>query len=200
MLTNGIMFPVVLSGVACYILPGLNRPEQMQIDTAFEQSSGMKRDDIESARDQLLQLRTMYMTINSADTVPEMGVSPFIRRDDGIYIYASHLSPHVRDLIDQGEATCMLCADERDCQNIWARNRLKFRVKALEINRDDGKFDKLCNDFSLAHGPTMNLIRNFNDFHMIRLTPQKGVLVLGFAKAFIVSGTNFHIIAHINKA
>ena len=172
----------------------------MQEYTAFEQSSGMKRDDIEAVRDQLLQLRTMYMTINSADTVPEMGVSPFIRREGGFYIYASHLSPHVRDLIDQGEATCMLCADERDCQNIWARNRLKFRVGALEITRDDEKFDELCNDFSLAHGPTMNLIRNFNDFHMIRLTPQKGILVLGFAKAFIVSGTNFHIIAHINKA
>ena len=169
-------------------------------NTAFEQSSGMKRANIEAVRDQLLQLRTLYLAINSANSVPEMGVSPFIRRDCGLYIYTSHLSPHVRDLIDQGEATCMLCAEEVDSQNIWARNRLKFNVKALEITRDDGNFEKVCNDFVSAHGPTMNLIRNFTDFHMIRLTPQKGVLVLGFAKAFIVSGTNFDITAHISKA
>ena len=172
----------------------------MQENTAFEQSSGMKRDNIEAVRDQLLQLRTLYLAINSADKAPEMGVSPFIRRDGGLYIYTSHLSPHVRDLIDQGEATCMLCVDEGESQNIWARNRLKFSVKALEITRDDENFDKLCNDFILAHGPTMNVIRNFADFHMIRLTPQKGVLVLGFARAFIVSGENFDITAHISKA
>ena len=88
----------------------------MQVNTAFEQSSGMKRDNIEAIRDQLLQLRTLYLAINSADKVPEMGVSPFIRRDGSLYIYTSHLSPHVRDLIDQGEATCMLCADEGGSQ------------------------------------------------------------------------------------
>ena len=172
----------------------------MQENTAFEQSSGMEKDKIEAVRDQLLQLRTLYLAVNSAAKVPEMGVSPFIRHDGGLYIYTSHLSPHVRDLIDQGEATCMLCADEGDSQNIWARNRLKFSVRALEITRDDRIFDKLCDDFISAHGPTMNLIRNFTDFHMIRLTPQKGVLVLGFAMAFVVSGTNFDITAHISKA
>ena len=172
----------------------------MPENTAFERSSRMKRENIESTRDQLLKLRALYLAVNSADKVPEMGVSPFIRRDSGLYIYTSHLSPHVRDLIDQGEATCMLCADEGESQNIWARDRLKFSVKALEITRDDGNFDKLCNDFISAHGPTMNLIRNFTDFHMIRLTPQKGILVLGFAKAFIVSGINFYITAHVSKA
>jgi putative heme iron utilization protein len=173
---------------------------QMQENIAFEQSSGMERDKIEAARDQLLQLRTVYLAINSAVKAPEMGVSPFIRRADGLYIYTSNLSPHVGELIEQGEATCMLCADEGDSQNIWARNRLKFSVKAVEIARDDRNFDKLCDDFTSAHGPTMDLIRKFTDFHMIRLTPRKGVLVLGFAKAFTVSGANFDISAHISGA
>ena len=172
----------------------------MQENTDFERSSGMERNKIEAVRDQLLQLQTLYLAINSEGRLPEMSVSPFIRRADGLYVYTSQLSPHVRDLIEQGEATCMLCADESDSQDIWARNRLKFSVKALEITRVDENFDKICNDFIVAHGPTMNLIRNFTDFHMIRLTPQKGVLVLGFAKAFIVSGTNFDITAHISKA
>ncbi len=172
----------------------------MQENTDYEQSSGMTRDNIEAVRDKLLRLCTLYLAINSADKVPEMGVSPFIRRDDGLYIYTSHLSPHVRNLIGQGEATCMLCADEGDSQNIWARNRLKFNVEVVEITRDDVNFDNLCNEFTSVHGPTMGLIRNFTDFHMIRLEPGKGVLVLGFAKAFIVSGPNFDITAHISRA
>ena len=189
----------MLLGSAYRILSEL-RQWHMQENTAFERSSGMERGKIEAVRDQLLQLQTLYLAINSAGKVPEMGVSPFIRRADGLYIFTSHLSPHVRYLIDRGEATCMLCADEGDSQNIWARNRLKFSVEAVEIARDDVNFDKLCDDFTSAHGPTMDLIRNFTDFHMIRLTPRKGVLVLGFAKAFTVSGANFDITAHISKA
>ena len=172
----------------------------MQENTSFEISSGMPRAKIEAVRDKLLQLRTLYLAVNSNDKLPEMGVSAFIRRDDGLYIYASHLSHHVRDLIAERAATCMLCADECDSQNIWARSRLKFSVEAVEIARNDVNFDELCHDFTTAHGPTMSLIRDFTDFHMIRLTPRGGVLVLGFAKAFTVSGVHFDITAHIGKA
>jgi heme iron utilization protein len=172
----------------------------MQENAAFEDSSGMSREKIEQARDALMQLRTLYISVNSQQDSPEMGVSPFIQRDDGLYIFTSHLSQHVRDLMAQGAATCMLCADEAKSQNIWARNRLKFAVDAIEIARDDAKFGGLCDGFSAAHGPTMDLIRNFGDFHMFQLVPRDGVLVLGFAKAFTVIGSDFAIAAHISKA
>ena len=172
----------------------------MQKNIAFEDSSGMSREKIEEARDALLQLRTLYVSVNSQQDSPEMGVSPFVRRDEGLYIFTSHLSQHVRDLMAQGVATCMLCADEAKSQNIWARNRLKFAVDAVEIDREDAKFGELCDDFSATHGPTMDLIRNFGDFHMFHLVPRDGVLVLGFAKAFIVMGSYFAIAAHISKA
>lgn len=58
----------------------------MQENTAFEESSGMQREKIEAARDTLLQLRTLQLAVNSQQDSPEMGVSPFIRRDDGLYI------------------------------------------------------------------------------------------------------------------
>ena len=172
----------------------------MQENTDFEQSSGMQQRRIEAERDQLLQLRTLYLAVNSENAMPEMGVSPFIRRDGGLYVFTSHLSQHVRDLIKQGIATCMLCADEGKSQNIWARNRLKFNADVIEIARNETMFHGLCDGFALAHGPTMDLIRGFTDFHMLQLKPLNGVLVLGFAKAFTVSGSNFDIIAHISKA
>ncbi|MFL2842466.1 MAG: hypothetical protein ACJ0BH_07330 [Candidatus Puniceispirillaceae bacterium] len=59
----------------------------MQENAAFEDSSGMSREKIEQERDALLQLRTLYIAVNSQQDSPEMGVSPFIRRDDGLYIF-----------------------------------------------------------------------------------------------------------------
>ena len=56
----------------------------MQENAAFEDSSGMSREKIEQARDALLQLRTLYIAVNSQQDSPEMGVSPFIRRDEGL--------------------------------------------------------------------------------------------------------------------
>ena len=140
------------------------------------------------------------VAVNSENAMPEMGVSPFIRRDNGLYIFTSHLSQHVQDLIKQGFATCLLCADESKSQNIWARNRLKFNAEVVEIARHKKRFHDLCDEFVSAHGPTMDLIRGFTDFHMLQLKPLNGVLVLGFAQAFTVSGTNFDITAHISKA
>ena len=93
----------------------------MQENAAFENSSGMSREKIEQARDALLQLRTLYISVNSQQDSPEMGVSPFIWRDDGLYIFTSHLSQHVRDLMAQGAATCMLCVLMRPKARIFGR-------------------------------------------------------------------------------
>ena len=54
--------------------------------------------------------------------------------------------------------------------------------------------------FPQRMGQPWDLIRNFGDFHMFQLVPRDGVLVLGFAKAFTVTGSDFAIAAHISKA
>ena len=76
--------------------------------SAFETSSGMSRAKIEAARDRILGMSTMVVAVSGNTDTPEIGVSPFIRRDDGMYIYTSHLSEHVRDLLACGVATCLL--------------------------------------------------------------------------------------------
>lgn len=176
----------------------------------FEASSGMSHADIIAARDNVLAARTVTVAVRN-DTatqditaanidVPDMGVSPFIRRDDGLYIYTSHLSGHVQALLAKQCASFMIAVDESACKNIWARNRLKFSGGVVEVARDDPVFAGLCDDFATAHGNTMTLIRDFTDFHMLRIIPKTGVLVLGFAKAFCVEGAGFDIVAHLSRA
>ena len=57
----------------------------------------------------------------------------------------------------------------------------------------------LCDDFTAVYGNTMPLIKNFTDFDMLRITPENGVLALGFAKAFLVKGASFDIVAHLSR-
>ena len=82
---------------------------------------------------------------------------------------------------------------------IFGLGTLKFTATATEISRDDTIFKSLCDAFTSTHGPTMDLIQNFTDFHMLRLDPDAAVLVLA-AKAFRLSGPDFEIVAHLSEA
>ena len=48
-------------------------------------------------------------------------------------------------------------------------------------------------------GPTMDLIKQFTDFHLLQITPIEGVLVTGFAAAYKVDGPQFTISEHLSK-
>ena len=148
-------------------------------------------------RDRLLAQKTIIMTALTDEDAPEMGVTPLIRFDGGLYIYPSRLSSHVRALLARRHGQFLLIEDEATAQNIWARKRMKFNASIEDISRDDPLFDPLCEEFAKMHGPTMNLIRDFSDFHMLKLTPLSGVLVTGFANAYAVSGADLVITEHL---
>ena len=171
----------------------------MDAITDYETSSGMATASILAARDVLLTQKSLTLAVLDENTVPDMGVSPFIHRADGLYIYTSHLAGHVQALLAQKRASFIITLDEVDTVNIWARHRLKFSGAVTEVPRDAPAFLGLCDEFATAHGNTMQLIKNFTDFHMLRINPENGVLVLGFAKAFLIKGANFDIVAHLSS-
>ena len=165
----------------------------------YETSSGMATDSILAARDNLLAQKSLTVAVLDESAVPDMGVSPFIRRDDGLYIYTSHLASHVQALLAKKRASFIITLDEADTVNIWAQHRLKFAGAVNEVPRDATDFLGLCDHFTAVNGNTMSLIKDFTDFHMLRITPENGVLVLGFAKAFLVKGSSFDIVAHLSS-
>ena len=161
--------------------------------------TAQEMDELYAARDKLFTISTLLIAANSQEDSPEMGVTPFVRLEGDFYIYPSHLASHVRAMLDRKTAQFMLIQDEASTQNIWARHRLKFTGKISEVERGTGLFDLLCDLFSEQHGPTMGVIQDFSDFHMLRLTPVQGILVLGFAKAFELCGPSLEIVAHLKK-
>ena len=131
---------------------------------------------------------------------PELGVTPSIRHDDHFFIYPSRLSAHVRVMMESGVSQFLVMEDEASAQNIWARKRIRFTAEIIEIDRHSDDFNLLSDIFAARHGPTMNLIRDFTDFHMLKLVPLHGVMVLGFAKAFRLEGGGLDIVAHLRES
>lgn len=130
----------------------------------------------------------------------DVGHAPFVRKQECFYIYSSHLSAHVRALVNGAEAQFFLIEDESVAQNIWARTRMKFSAEVSELSRDDQQFSELCDDIAEAHGPVMEMIRNFTDFHLFKIKPEQGVLVTGFAQAFSITGPMFELTEHLSKS
>ena len=155
-------------------------------------------------RDQLLTTaKTLGISVlvdEENSLVADVGHAPFIRKDGCFYIYSSHLSAHVRALVKGAGARFFLIEDESVAQNIWARVRVKFSAEVSELSRHDPRFSGLCDDIGALHGPVMEMIRNFTDFHLFEIKPEQGVLVTGFAQAFSVNGPTFELTEHLSKS
>ena len=147
------------------------------------------------ARDDLLSsARALLITVDHAQGAPDIGSSPFWRDEEGcFYIYTSQLSSHVRGLCEGRQARFLIIADESHSQNIWARVRLNFQSDYQVIERGSDAFYQIMPHLEEAFGPTMSLIKSFTDFHLFKITPTKGTLVIGFASAYSVSGPSFTI-------
>ena len=152
-------------------------------------------------RDRLLgKAKTVLMAASGEGGVPEMGVTPVVRHEGHFYIYPSRLSAHVRAMLAAEKAAFLVIEDEASAQNIWARKRIKFDSELIEIDRHSNEFNLVCDAFATAHGPTMGLIRDFTDFHLLRLRPLAGVMVLGFAKAYRLEGDGLKVTAHLRSS
>lgn len=156
---------------------------------------------LSAERDRLLDAaRTVLMAAPGEGDMPEMGVTPMICHEGDFYIYPSHLSAHVRAMLAARQAAFLIIEDEGGAQNIWARKRIKFDSEIIEIERQSDEFNLICDAFASVHGPTMGLIRDFSDFHLLRLRPLGGVMVLGFARAYRLEGAALEVTAHLRSS
>ena len=51
----------------------------------------------------------------------------------------------------------------------------------------------ISDGISAKLGQTMNLIKQFNDFHLIKIVPSKGTIISGFGSAFNLKGASLKV-------
>ena len=154
--------------------------------------------DIEKIKKTIISKnRTIIIAVNNKINYPEIGYAPYIFLNKCFYIFSSELSPHIKHLLYNKKGTFMIIEDEYKAKNIWARVRLKFEAQIKVVNRKENNYNKICKLIQNAHGNTLNLIKQFNDFHLIKISPIKGSIFTGFGSAFILDGISLEVISKI---
>ena len=123
----------------------------------------------------------------------DIGYAPYIYKDNFFYVFSSELSSHIRVLLIKRSGTFMLIEDEKGSQNIWARKRIKFQAKISIVISGSAEFNEITDLISAKHGNTINLIKEFKDFHLIKIIPNKGTIITGFGSAYYLKGLTLEI-------
>jgi len=137
----------------------------------------------------LEECRSLMMATAGETPTPEASYAPFVRDENGaFYVFVSEMARHTINLRSGGTASIMLIEDESTAEQIYARRRATFTCTPEVVARDSDECETILEKFKERHGATVNALAGMGDFHMIRLVPSSGRVVLGFAAAYRATG------------
>ena len=146
----------------------------------------------------ITQFQSLQLATVSPEGVPEASYAPYVQFGRDYYVYVSELSRHTRNLASVPRASVLFIENEVDAKHLFARRRLTFSCRCEEISRESEHFEHMLNTFEEKFGDFMAMLRNLEDFHLFRVTPEQGTYVAGFARAFELIGENLDRVRHIN--
>lgn len=162
-------------------------------DAALARAAGIAAEIVSNAK-------TVILGTVSVEGDPDASVAPVIvEKDNAFYVYVSELSSHTKNLLATGKVSVFFVEDESASKNLLARKRLTFACRAEEIARTEALFDAKLEEFKGKFGPIMDQLKNMLDFHLFRLVPAQGRLVIGFGQAYIVDAKDWTKLSHINE-
>jgi putative heme iron utilization protein len=146
----------------------------------------LKRLDIDQVREQYLSFahkaRTLLLATTDAEGYPFISYAPFVEYDGRLYVYLSRIAHHYNHLEERPLADVMLIEDEAHTENLFARQRARFRVSATNIGNEGN--EEIFEQFDQRFGTNlMGMLRTL-DFSLFMFTVQEGRYVAGFGQAF----------------
>ena len=115
--------------------------------------------------------------------------APFVVDENRMYhVFLSDLAKQTHCLRESGKASIMLIEDEESLSQIFARNRVIFECDVMELEDGVETTEKILDKMQKEFGEILGTLRSLKDFHLFQLKPQEGTFVMGFGKAYSVSG------------
>mgnify|MGYP001049089820 CR=1 FL=1 len=144
------------------------------------------------------EFQSVILGTSNPEGTPEASYNPAVMdADRNIYIYVSDLSAHTANILSRKEASVLIIEDEGTCAQVFARKRATFQCEAEEIERDSDRWNAITPLFLDKFGKMFEHLMGMGDFHLIALKPSKGRLVVGFGRAFDISGEKMDEIEHV---
>ena len=142
-------------------------------------------------------MRSLQLSTVDTDGIPYCGYTPFLHQaPNNFYIFVSQLAAHTRHLLANPTVAIMIIADEQSTSQIFARTRVTYICKAERLAPECPDYDSILDAYELRHGKTAGMLRQLSDFVLFQLQPVSGQFVMGFGKAYTLTGENLSVFEH----
>ncbi|MGD9852660.1 MAG: HugZ family protein [Nitrospirales bacterium] len=142
-------------------------------------------------------MRSLQLSTVGKDGVPNCGYTPFVHQaPNSFYIFVSQLAAHTRHLLANPTVAIMIIADEQSTSQIFARTRVNYVCAAERLAPERPDYNLVLDNYQQRHGKTAGLLRQLPDFVLFQLQPVSGQFVMGFGKAYTLTGENLSVFEH----
>ncbi len=143
------------------------------------------------------EMRSLQLSTVGPDGIPYCGYTPYLHQaPNSFYIFVSQLAAHTRHLLANKAVTIMIIADEQSTSEIFARTRVSYQCDAKQIAPDNHDYALVLDDYQQRHGKMAALLRQLPDFVLFQLIPRSGQFVMGFGKAYALTGNDLLVFEH----
>ncbi|MCK6629248.1 MAG: pyridoxamine 5'-phosphate oxidase family protein [Anaerolineae bacterium] len=143
----------------------------------------------------LLGLQSLMLATVDGQGAPLVSYAPFaVDQARQFYIFVSELSGHTANLRRTGQVSVMLIEDEQTAYQIFVRRRLTFFCRASLLERDTPEWQAAAEIYRAKFKEFFEIIQSFQDFQMFKLSPIGGGLVVGFGRAYDISGAALDVL------
>jgi len=133
------------------------------------------------------QQQTLLLSTVNEQGEPESSYAPYVRDGNGVfYIYVSDLASHTQNMLQKHHASILIIRSEKESENLFARERVTFQCKVLEVSVDSENYARQLLNMEQQLGETIALLRSLPDFHLLALKPVSGKYIAGFGQAFLI--------------
>jgi putative heme iron utilization protein len=135
-----------------------------------------------------------FQTLVMASLTPEgeahASTAPYVRVGNDFYILISTVAQHGRNLLTSPNISLLFVEDESQCVQPFARKRVTIEAVGSEISREDELFTRVIERFK-AHfdAELVTSLAQMGDFHLFKLSPKSGSVVMGFGRAYRLDET-----------
>jgi putative heme iron utilization protein len=132
--------------------------------------------------------QTLVMASLTPEGKPHASTAPYVRFGTDFYILISTVAQHGRNLLSNSNVSLLFVEDESQCTQPFARKRVTIEAVASEVVRDENTYTMVIERFRAHFDPELiTSLSQMGDFHLFKLSPQSGSVVMGFGKAYRLS-------------
>ncbi|MEM9257261.1 MAG: pyridoxamine 5'-phosphate oxidase family protein [Pseudomonadota bacterium] len=128
--------------------------------------------------------RSLMLSSLTEEGLPYASYAPFALGKDCLYVQLSDIAVHAVNLKANQQASVLIIEDEDTAQELFARIRVSYRVRAEHLAHGSEEFNEALARLVARHGDRPASLSELSDFHMFQLWPEGGRYIKGFGQAY----------------